>query len=89
MEVNQDVSNDVTDMDGVIEKDDYVEVCQDSSIDVNNIKSVIMIILIFVDDNLFQIMSSTVLDHIVQQIQDELEANEGLHLWFPKYICWK
>lgn len=34
VEVNQDVSNDVSDMDGVIEKDDYVKVCHDTSIDV-------------------------------------------------------
>lgn len=45
-----------------------VEVCQDRNTDVNNIKNVIMIILIFVDDNLFRIMSSTMLDHLVQQM---------------------
>ena len=66
VEVNQDVSNDVIGMGSVIENDDYVEVCQDRNTDVNNIKNVIMIVLIFVDDNLFRIMSSTMLDHLVQ-----------------------
>lgn len=53
VEVNQDNSNDVTDMDSVIENGDYVEACPDASIDVNNIKSIIMIILTLIDEILF------------------------------------
>lgn len=73
VEVNHDVSNDVTDMDGVIEKYNNVEVCQNIITDVNNIKSEIRIIIFFVNVSLFQIMSSTLLDHLFQQIQDEFE----------------
>lgn len=40
VEVNHDLSNDVTDMDGVIKKDNCVEVCQDASTDVNNIYAI-------------------------------------------------
>lgn len=38
--VNQDLSNVIIDMDGVIKKDDYVEVSMDSTNDINNMEGV-------------------------------------------------
>lgn len=60
MEVRNDVSHDVNDMDGVIEKNNYMEFSQDIITVINNMKCVIvksneniMIVKIYMDDIVF------------------------------------
>lgn len=73
MKINQDVSSVIIDIDGIIEKDDYLEVNMDNISDINNIRGVskkdnenMMIIHIYVEDTVFYRMSSTMLEHFSQ-----------------------
>lgn len=60
VKVNLDVSSDVIDMDGIIEKDDYMEVSMNDTSDINNMEGVnmedngnLMIVHIYVEDVCF------------------------------------
>lgn len=74
VKVNQVVSKHVTDKDGVIKKNDLVEVSMDSNIDINNMENVklednenLNRVHMNVDD-----MSDKMVEHVVHQMQFEL-----------------
>lgn len=93
VEVNQDVSNYVTDNYCVLKKDDHVDVSMDATIDINNMEGVnmednenLIIVHIYVEDNVLCRMSVKMLEHFVQQIQSNFELRMvGGVTYFPDF----
>lgn len=91
VEANQDASNYVIDKDGVIKKNDYVDVNMNATTDINNMKGVNMedngslfIVHIHVEDNVLCRISVKMLEHCVHQMQSECELSMvGDVTYFP------